>query len=143
MKFGKKFTVLTSSECSATLPTSEKFDSTIVEFDGEHEGIIDEKKFIEVQKLMDARKEKPRRGDPPRTRCYLAARRRWQLRLCVHDELREQEEKGRQHKTTSAPRNRRRMLRGGVEDTLKAEKTDRRRRIVAICRKMELRSQSI
>ena len=38
-----------------------RFDG--MEFDGEHEGIIDEKKFIEVQKLMDARKEKPRRGD--------------------------------------------------------------------------------
>ena len=38
-----------------------RFDE--MEFDGEHEGIIDEKKFIEVQKLMDARKEKPRRGD--------------------------------------------------------------------------------
>ncbi|MCC9598926.1 recombinase family protein [Stieleria sp. JC731] len=38
-----------------------RFDE--MEFDGEHEGIIDEKTFIEVQKLMDARKEKPRRGD--------------------------------------------------------------------------------
>ena len=38
-----------------------RFDE--MEFDGEHEGIIDEKKFTEVQKLMDARKEKPRRGD--------------------------------------------------------------------------------
>ena len=38
-----------------------RFDN--MEFDGEHEGIIDEKKFIEVQKLMAARKEKPRRGD--------------------------------------------------------------------------------
>ncbi|WP_146578135.1 recombinase family protein [Neorhodopirellula pilleata] len=38
-----------------------RFDD--MEFDGEHEGIIDEKKFIEVQKLMEARKEKPRRGD--------------------------------------------------------------------------------
>ena len=38
-----------------------RFDN--MEFDGEHEGIIDDKKFVEVQMLMDARKEKPRRGD--------------------------------------------------------------------------------
>ncbi len=38
-----------------------RFDD--MEFDGEHEGIIEEKQFIQVQQLMDARKEKPRRGD--------------------------------------------------------------------------------
>ncbi len=38
-----------------------RFDE--MEFDGEHEGIIDAKKFAEVQKLMEAKKDKPRRGD--------------------------------------------------------------------------------
>lgn len=38
-----------------------RFDD--MEFDGEHEGIIEEKQFLDVQQLMDARKEKPRRGD--------------------------------------------------------------------------------
>ena len=38
-----------------------RFDE--MEFDGEHEGIIDEKKFVAVQKLMEAKKDKPRRGD--------------------------------------------------------------------------------
>ena len=38
-----------------------RFDG--MEFDGEQEGIVDEKIFIEVQKLLDAKKDKPRRGD--------------------------------------------------------------------------------
>ena len=38
-----------------------RFDG--MEFDGEHEGMIDEKIFAEVQKLMEAKKDKPRRGD--------------------------------------------------------------------------------
>ena len=38
-----------------------RFDEMV--FDGEHEGIIDEKMFAEVQKLMEAKKDKPRRGD--------------------------------------------------------------------------------
>lgn len=38
-----------------------RFDD--MEFDGEHDGIIDEKLFIEVQKLLEAKRDKPRRGD--------------------------------------------------------------------------------
>lgn len=38
-----------------------RFDG--MEFDGEHEGLIDDKTFAEVQKLMAAKKDKPRRGD--------------------------------------------------------------------------------
>ena len=38
-----------------------RFDG--MEFDGEHEGLIDETMFAEVQKMMEARKDKPRRGD--------------------------------------------------------------------------------
>ena len=34
-----------------------------MEFNGEQDGIIDEKTFVEVQKLLDAKKDKPRRGD--------------------------------------------------------------------------------
>lgn len=38
-----------------------RFDD--MEFDGEHEGIIAEQTFIEVQKLLEAKRDKPRRGD--------------------------------------------------------------------------------
>jgi len=38
-----------------------RFDD--MEFDGEHDGIIDEKTFVEVQKLLEAKRDKPRRGD--------------------------------------------------------------------------------
>jgi len=38
-----------------------RFDE--MEFDGQHEGIIDEATFIEVQKLLSAKRDKPRRGD--------------------------------------------------------------------------------
>ncbi len=38
-----------------------RFDG--MEFEGEQEGIVDEKKFVEVQKLLNAKKDKPRRGD--------------------------------------------------------------------------------
>ena len=38
-----------------------RFDN--MEFDGEHDGIIGEEQFIAVQKLMAAKKDKPRRGD--------------------------------------------------------------------------------
>jgi site-specific DNA recombinase len=38
-----------------------RFDD--MEFEGEHEGIIPEKKFLEVQNLLAAKRDKPRRGD--------------------------------------------------------------------------------
>ncbi|MCA9123913.1 MAG: recombinase family protein [Planctomycetaceae bacterium] len=38
-----------------------RFDD--MEFDGEHEGIIPEEKFVEVQNLLVAKQDKPRRGD--------------------------------------------------------------------------------
>ncbi len=38
-----------------------RFDE--MEFDGQHDGIIDETVFVEVQKLLSAKREKPRRGD--------------------------------------------------------------------------------
>lgn len=38
-----------------------RFDE--MEFDGEHEGIVTEDVFFEVQKLLAAKKDKPRRGD--------------------------------------------------------------------------------
>lgn len=38
-----------------------RFDE--MEFDGKHDGIIDEATFIEVQKLLSAKRDKPRRGD--------------------------------------------------------------------------------
>ena len=38
-----------------------RFDE--MEFDGQHEGIVDEAMFTEVQKLLSAKRDKPRRGD--------------------------------------------------------------------------------
>ena len=38
-----------------------RFDES--EYDGEHEGIVPEDKFIQVQELLAAKKDKPRRGD--------------------------------------------------------------------------------
>ena len=38
-----------------------RFDG--MEFNGEQEGLVDEQKYVEVQKLLDAKKDKPRRGD--------------------------------------------------------------------------------
>jgi len=38
-----------------------RFDE--MEFDGLHDGIIEESIFVEVQKLLSAKREKPRRGD--------------------------------------------------------------------------------
>ena len=38
-----------------------RFDG--MEFDGEQDGLVEEKKFVEVHKLLDAKKDKPRRGD--------------------------------------------------------------------------------
>lgn len=54
-----------------------RFDD--MEFDGEHEGIISEEKFIEVQKLLAAKKDKPRRGDQTQQHTLLLG-----LLRCAH-----------------------------------------------------------
>lgn len=54
-----------------------RFDD--MEFDGEHEGIISEDRFAEVQKLLAAKKDKPRRGDQTQQHTLLLG-----LLRCAH-----------------------------------------------------------